>query len=218
MKSDMHKIVRDNGKIGGDDGYHQRHRSNIKQMIHEEKFDAIPLKESIKPKIDWDDLKLSSVNSKPIKRFLEKNIGRSWNKIYSEIRKKANSNSDTQHVMLNMIEHIVELNAEYVDGIPKTCSFDHSRYELLDDHFYVCPNTKCLKKHKRKKKTNGLKEPERYLLSKRGKTEHTLEKENGIWYYCRRGFIDGHYGLEVHNQLSKKDLKYYKLSNDTVGD
>ncbi len=216
MKSDMHKIISEKGKVGGDDGYHQRHRSNIKQMIHEEQFDDIPLTESIKPKIDWDDLKSRNTNLNPLKRLLDKNIGRSWNKIYSEICKKINSNSTMQNNLLQHLDYMVELNAEYVDGIPKTCSFDHSRYELYDDHFYVCPTTKCLKKHKRKKKSNGLKEPEKYLLSKCGKTEHTLEKEDGIWYYCRRGFIDGHYGLEIHNQLSKKDLKYYKLSNDII--
>ena len=74
MKPDMHKIIIETGRVGGDLDHHRRQRSKVKQMLHEEKFDEIPLRESVKPKLPWGDLKEQNDNLNPLKRFLEKNF------------------------------------------------------------------------------------------------------------------------------------------------
>lgn len=232
MRSDMDKVLVLKGRLGGDKKYHHRNRSKIKQLLHEEKYEAIPLRESIKPKIDWDDLKTLNENLNPLERFLEKNIGRKWDDVYSEICANINPNSAVQYHILQHLDDMVEKHAiRATNGTLFTIGWWRN-LEMRTGEIYVCPETGILKKYKRKeRKEQKQKEQTRYnLLDEHGNKQYNkyFEKIDGIWYYIEYDYVEHERYSKIHeriiyyrvlelvkkHQLSKKELKEFQLSND----
>lgn len=216
----MDKVLVLRGRVGGDHDFHKRNRSKVRQLLHEGKYDDVTTQESMKPKISWSDLKELNEYLNPLEKFLEKNVGRPWNSIYSEIREQINANSAVQYHILQHLEHMVNLHVYYDPDartkIPRTnTGWRYYNNELRNGGLYVCPNTGILKKHHRKKEDKKKPEITRYdILDNDGnKTEYFLEKFDGIWYYCHYEFEPFVGQVLKKEQLSKKDLKEYGLEN-----
>lgn len=231
MRPDMDKVLVLRGRLGGDRDYHKRNRSKVKQLLHEEKYDDVVSHEAMKPKVSWDDLKELNENLNPLEHFLEKSVGRKWDDVYSEIRKRVNANSAVQYHILQHLEHMVEKHAlEATDGTLFTIGGWWSRNnELHDGTLYVCPDTGILKRYKRKEKVEKKEEIVRYNFV--DDETKTLEKIDGIWYYCEYGYSDHgwydndgtyhpyrSYGIVKKEQLSKKELQEYGLNNSIIID
>lgn len=226
----MDKVLVLRGRVGGDKRFHHRNRSKIRQQLHEGKYEDIPLKESIKPKITWDDLKELNEYLNPLYRFLEKSIGRSWNDIYSEIRTNINPNSAVQYHILQHLDWAVEKHVQYdIDNTPMAIAYG-GLWELRNNEFYVCPESGILKKHQKKRNIKKEKEIVKHNLfdSIDNKKENEfLEKIDGIWYHVKYEWvkrtayskikgIHTYTTLEISykHQLSKKELKRFELLND----
>lgn len=126
-------------------------------------------------------------NLAPLYRFLDKQVGRHWDAVYSEIREKVSANSATQI-------HILEHAETHVSGYQETLIIkeDGSVYnetygfELRNDELYIHPQTKILCKYKTDKKIqnkfwlNPNKIEQKDLL----KIEDYIyfAKMDGIWY------------------------------------
>jgi hypothetical protein len=95
MRSDMSKVIVERPRWGS------RLRSTkfaarVSPRVDVEDFDLAP------PPRDRDQKSLNE-NLAPLKRYLEKQIGRPWNKVYSEIRANLDTRKATQ---LHILQHL----------------------------------------------------------------------------------------------------------------
>jgi hypothetical protein len=87
----------------------------------------------------------------PLRGYLRQQIGRPWNKVYSELCDHFNKNSVSQSHILDHIKDFVELKVQYkVHGKKKNypCDMDGNRITGSSDKYFklfVCPNTNILK-------------------------------------------------------------------------
>lgn len=150
----------------------------------------------------------------PLRRYLKKQVGRSWNKIYSDFCRNFNRNSNTQNHLIRHALDYVAFNVQYIkegkDKVPYT-SEGYRISSFKNEYFYVCPETGILKiapKIKSKPKTvrNDFKEID-------GK--YYKEKDN-IWYEIVLGKIkrsNTWYGVPI---ICKDVL--YKKNADEIND
>jgi hypothetical protein len=89
----------------------------------------------------------------PLRRYLESQVGRPWNKVYSEICTHINRNSAVQDHVRDHVDDYVERNVLLIDGVP--CAATGRFYgEPLAKHrwnrWYVCPRTGLLRRVERR--------------------------------------------------------------------
>ncbi len=179
----------------------------------------------------------------PFYRWLKKQVGRPWDNVYSDIRERLDPKSTVQmHVMQHLwdwVERYVKLEdgelvlyTEYSTSGPEKLSemkgyYNSGEYDLL----YIHPVTKLFCKQTIKKREEKTKEICVYEES----NQVFLCKLKGIWYrvtwnvtqslsWCKKridNLNEGTYvwtlddqGMKSKQQLSSKDLKHHKLSND----
>jgi hypothetical protein len=132
--------------------------------------------------------KVLGENLAPLYRFLDKQVGRPWDKVYSEIREQVSANSATQI-------HILEHAETHVRGFQETLIIKEDGkiyngnygYELSNDELYIHPETKILCRYKTDKK--------KYLYKFWQNVHNVKEKDilkiedciyfakmNGTWY------------------------------------
>ena len=92
----------------------------------------------------WDGKELNE-NLAPLRRFLEKSVGRSWNKVYSEIREQVDHRRATGFHILQHLKDMVQL---------------HSGERAYTDLF-VDPRTGILRKRRRPKRDHAVGSPKR---------------------------------------------------------
>lgn len=123
----------------------------------------------------------------PIRRWLEKQVNRPWDKVYADLRTVVNGDSAVrQHALVHldgwMERHCIERDGKIYQG------GGYGRYigtwELPDGALYVHPRTGLFLRYKRKIKAPKAKDP---TLLKVSNKVFLLQIE-GIWYsieYCR---------------------------------
>jgi hypothetical protein len=84
----------------------------------------------------------------PLRRYLRKQAGRSWNKVHAEICERLRLDSAIQSHVRDHVEGYVELDVVEIDGVPCHSSgrergrpLETSRWNFL----YVCPRTGILR-------------------------------------------------------------------------
>jgi hypothetical protein len=85
----------------------------------------------------------------PLRRFLRSNVGRPWNKVYSEICARIRRDSAVQDHVRDHVFDYVTVNVILVDGVP--CSREGSDYGMPIGRYdrrelYVCPRTGILRR------------------------------------------------------------------------
>ncbi len=127
-------------------------------------------------------------NLAPLRRFLDRNVGRPWNKVHSEIAEHLSMNSQVQKHVLVHVNDYVEKNPVIIDGQPYSPIATGPRrdhYRALYSYrcrgaFYVCPKTGILKKapEGRRNKPSNENAAHRKTL---GDWEEA-RKIDGVWY------------------------------------
>jgi hypothetical protein len=91
----------------------------------------------------------------PLRRFLNSNVGRPWDKVYSEICKHVDRGNVVQkHILTHLFDYVV-VNTVLIDGEP-CCGERHRGYDygepLRTTHrwhqWYVCPKSGLLRRSK----------------------------------------------------------------------
>jgi len=105
-----------------------------------------------------------SENLAPLRRYLAAQVGRPWDKVYSEIRARINTGNAVQfHILQHLFDDIAVHVGEDADGL--TFTNDNGRIIAANDRWcryrlYVCPRTGLIRKaprhDPRKKKTKPL--------------------------------------------------------------
>ncbi|SRR5665213_9721 len=138
MRSDMSKIIVERPRRGG--SYDRKGRPA-------REFENIPAKQSMKR--GHSDLKELNENLKPLKRYLHKNVGRPWDKVFSEICENIRMDNAVQkhvrgHVFDYVYPHVI------VEGKIILVRSFLGEYELWSGDLYVCPKSGILKEYHRK--------------------------------------------------------------------
>lgn len=94
-------------------------------------------------------------NLRPLYQFLEKSVGRSWNKVYAEIREQVDPRRTIGYHVLQHVGWHVNANAVMVGGVP----FSARGFEWHG--LWVDPRTGILKRRERRKTVKPAETPRR---------------------------------------------------------
>lgn len=101
--------------------------------------------------------KVLNENLNPLLNFLQRSVGRPWDKVYSEIRENLNLNKSIDYHVIQHLFNYVELNVDMIGGVPYHRHGYVYQGILKVDQLYVNPNTgilckpKITKRHQPKK-------------------------------------------------------------------
>ena len=139
----MFKVIVERPRIGGK-GPTKRHRQA------NEDPENLPTKESMKaPYIYGDNQKMLNENLNPLKRYLNKQVGRPWDKVFSEICEYVDTDSTVKKHVRDHIEWFVNKHVVVEDKkvYNKAARYRGYRPELYKDELYVDPKTGILRKY-----------------------------------------------------------------------
>jgi hypothetical protein len=105
----------------------------------------------------------------PLRKFVESNVGRPWDKVYAEICRHVDRGNVVQkHVLTHLFQYVV-VDVELIDGEPYRKARDRSAYRNRPlrgpNQWYVCPKSGLLKrakvvsKRERKRRKTVLEKP-----------------------------------------------------------
>jgi hypothetical protein len=153
-----------------------------------------------------------SENLNPLYRYLDAQVGRPWDKVYSEIR--AHVNADTA-VQYHILQHLYDRLAVRVwredDGIlwyqpewGRSLPLDQGWHVRL----YVCPDTGLIRRIKRRRESPEVKKPPDHLPATG--PDHEYRDLNGQWYEVWWGTINQD-GTCIRAIVQKRQLSYKEL-------
>jgi hypothetical protein len=157
MRPDMAKVIVERPRLKG---YAWNKPKGYQRKLRKLAADGPPLREGMKRR--WkQNSKLLNENLAPLRRYLESQIGRPWNIVFSEICAHINRSSAVQDHVRDHVEDYVTTHVLVIDGVP---CFGGGAFGLIGrplrempwKPWYVCPRTGILKKNKfNKRKKSG---------------------------------------------------------------
>jgi len=181
MRKDIAKVIVERPRYGGGGKFQLRQdRRKGKDPLQ---WEDLPKQESLKA------VNIRGYNGKylndylaPIRGFLEKNVGRPWDKVNSEIRKHLKPRSTMhRHVLDHIYRGFVELKPMFRDD---GSILDEGGRPLRSGDLYVDQHG-LLKKYKEKKRKKKKSNPDIRRLN----DFEEYQKLDGVWYYVR--FVHG---------------------------
>ena len=166
MRADMAKVIVERPRKKGcawnkPKGYNQ--------TVRRYGEDGPPCQEGMKRR--WKgNTKYLNEHLGPLRRYLDSQVGRPWDKVFSEICTHINRNSAVQDHVRDHVEDYVAVHVVLIDGVP--CNGDGRRYgiplrEMGWRPWYVCPRTGLLQRIKRRGRKRPYRqkkeEPPRYI-------------------------------------------------------
>jgi len=186
MREDMFKVIVERPRLVNSNGYS---RDGRKFRNDENAPGRLGMKRGY---TQWP--KSLNENLAPLKRYLEKQVNRPWDKVYSEIRATIDARSTVKHHILQHIEDFVAIDTRWVDTADGGQVVIRRRWPrkdtLLEDaniELFVHPRTGILLRNRHRKPWNWSKSPPartgRPPLERRvvDETEQLMCIE-GIWY------------------------------------
>jgi hypothetical protein len=149
MRADMAKVIVERPRGGGwgaDKGYQRRLRRYS---------DDPPRREVIKAR--WNrGSKILNEHLGPLRRYLDRQVGRPWDKVFSEICAHISRNSAVQDHVRDHVAQYVAVHVILVDGVPYSGDGDRNYGRPLEHlrfrRWYVCPLTGLLRRIKGKRR------------------------------------------------------------------
>ncbi len=141
MRSDMAQVLIERPRAFSSRKYRGQRRANSRVPL-----DGAPRREGTGRRARGGEKEFTDLFG-PLRRFLLKNVGRPWNKVYSEVCARADLRNPAQRQLRHHIFDFVEANVMLIDGVPHTANgrwpLDGSNPYI--DRFYVCPRTGLLR-------------------------------------------------------------------------
>lgn len=137
MRSDMAKVIVERPRVGS--RLRGNHRKGRKQEL-----EVLPRREGIK-RLWQGGSKHFNEHLGPLVRYLQGQVGRPWDKVFSEICANINRNSVVQDHVRDHVDDMVVREVQLLDGVP--CRLDGRKLVAGHHHarFYVCPRTNLLR-------------------------------------------------------------------------
>lgn len=147
MRPDMSKVIVERPRYGSCmRGQAKGYWRDLKRTD----LDELPKRERIKP--TRGNTKSLSENLSPLRRFLQKQIGRPWDKVFAEICAYISRDSAVQDHVRDHVGDFVAINVVEIDGILHAIARWGGVYPLQNvrryPFYYVCPKTGLLKRIK----------------------------------------------------------------------
>ncbi len=171
MRKDMNKVIVERPRKGG-----VRESSNRRQKELLDDWENSPSRESMKFRHRGNRKSLNE-NLAPLKRFLLKAVGRSWNKVYSEICENINVTNTVQNHIRQHVPDFVALHVTLINKKPHDPRYGH----IIWHPMYVHPVTGILCKTPKKARTKYKQKPtfEQIAIDK----YHKYVKVEDLWYF-----------------------------------
>lgn len=170
----MLKVLVERERYHGDGGKSKPHKGYDKNK----EIDDLPSLEGMSRRSGKE--KHSSFNYSILRRFLEKNVNRLWNDVYSEICRNISKKSKSGIWIHENLWWIVRKNVSIINDTPHYLNrYAHGFVELNNNDLYICPKTGLLRIHKCSKKVSTEKK-EVTLINVSDTIRY--EKIDGIWY------------------------------------
>lgn len=176
MRADMAKVIVERPRLGG--GVRRPKGCRKREVLAWR--DELPAHEGIRRR--WDRAsyqKHFNEHLSPLRRFLQSQVGRPWNKVHSEIASHLRVDSAVQSHVLDHLRDYVAIHVLVIDGELYHGNGWHTG-RLLQSLFYVCPRTGLLRENKsRWRRPRRQPPPVEYVtLDER----RQLRQIGGIWY------------------------------------
>lgn len=110
MRRDMAKVIVERPRTGGKGGRPPRYEKNAD-------MDDLPVKEGMRRRHSEDRKELNE-NLRPLERYLNKQVGRPWDKIWADICKNLRNDSAVQKHVRDHVWNFVEKNVVMKNNIP----------------------------------------------------------------------------------------------------
>ena len=142
MRADMHKVIVEREREGSNARYHRPHRERAADPAD------LPIREGMRrPHVLRRERKQLNENLAPLKKYLRRQVGRPWNKVYQDISRGLRPTSAVQQHVRDHIWDYVERHVTLgpkgrVFGPPKRCRFYD--WSLLPGDLYIHPRTGLL--------------------------------------------------------------------------
>jgi len=178
----MDKVLVTTPRVGSSmkNGEIKKNRRKMREGRHEE----LSSYSSMKPKSrSWDDRKQLNEYLTPLVRYLKKNCGRPWDKVYSEICKNMDRRGVVQdHIFQHLFDY-VERNPTFKDGKPHSTGYG-GIYPIYKNGwtFYVDENG-LLKEPKDKRPPWISKKDNPNVIKINDSPVFIIKRENdGVWF------------------------------------
>ena len=154
-----------------------------RRTAREGDYDNLPRNSSMKPKFrKWDERKQLNEYLKPLVRYLAKNCGRPWNKVYSEICENMDRRGIVQDHIFQHLFQFVELHPIFKDGRPHSTGYGGlSRLYKSGWTFYV-DKTGALREPKEKRPPWKTDKENPNLIKTDNDSIFLLKREDGTWF------------------------------------
>jgi hypothetical protein len=202
MREDMAQVVVERPRYRSAARYHEVRPRGIARRDLERLADLPRAEGMRRPHVDR---KASSDLLGPLRKFVTRQVGRPWNKVYSEIRERIASNSTVQlHVLGHLGEFIVTDTVLGPDGRVRRTGRDFPSHRVYLDEcpgqVYVHPATGIIRRTPEArvpwKRRADAPEPEFKAVGR----ERELWRRDGVWYWAvfatatRRSTVDATHG------------------------
>lgn len=181
MRADMGKVLVERPRPGSRDG--SRPRKGYRRLLRKELDEDTPrTRERMTARSGgtrWFNEHLA-----PLRRFINSNVGRPWNKVYAEICEHVDRGNVVQkHILTHLFDYVVT-NVALIDGEPCDGNPGYRYGHPLREsdrrrQWYVCPKSRLLRRSRYvpRERRKSIQVPHRVRLNKR---EMCL-KLNGQW-------------------------------------
>ncbi len=212
MRSDMGKVLVERPRIGrwrGDSRPGKGYSKRLAKCL--DAGDSPPVREGIKRR--YSDTKSFNEHLAPLRRFLQSNVGRPWDKVYSEICRHVDRGNVVQkHILTHLFEYVVT-DAILIDGVP--CrgasayrSYGESLRTTRNQHlWYVCPKSGLLRRSRYIRPGRRAVEPPRRVVLNKSQMCLYLD---GQWELVTVKPIPNPVGREpIRDVVRNRDLRSY---------
>jgi hypothetical protein len=195
MREDMFKVIVERPRLVNSNGYS---RDGRKYRNDEDAPSHLGMKRG------YNRTKWLNENLAPLRRYLESQVNRPWDKVYSEIRATIDPRSTVKQHILQHIDDFVAVDTHWVETPEggkivirgqrwprKDLSLEEARFEL-----YVHPRTGILLRNRRYVSHDARKRKERQAQCERQFTvrrvlgeDEQLHRIDGIWYHVTLGLL-----------------------------
>lgn len=148
MRADMAKVIVERPRKKGR-GWHKP--KGYQRRLRRYGDDGPPAREGIKE--CWQGgTKYLNEHLGPLRRYLDKQVGRPWDKVFSEICARIDRNSAVQDHVRDHVEDYVTTQVILIDGVPCNgeggWNYGKPLHQFRYRPWYVCPRTGLLRRAK----------------------------------------------------------------------
>lgn len=144
MRADMAKVIVERPRKKG---CASKKPKGYQKAVRRYGEDGPPSHEGMKRR--WERTKYFNEHLGPLRRYLDSQVGRPWDKVFSEICAHINRNSAVQDHVRDHVEDYVTIDVVLIDGEPchgKGGSYGQPLRAWRSRYWYVCPRTGLLRR------------------------------------------------------------------------